>query len=73
MILTQKEALDEFRASEGWQVGLEGSAALADIGAGKAIDTAKIKYPVVGFIFSQKDLMYNLTPEGSKFTRLDKK
>ena len=73
MILTQKEALDEFRASEGWQVGLEGSAALADIGAGKAIDTANIKDPVVGFIFSQKDLMYNLTPEGSKFTRLDKK
>ncbi|MHB1075410.1 hypothetical protein [Thiobacillus sp.] len=32
-----------------------------------------IKDPIVGFIFGQKGLMYNLTLEGSKFTRLDKK
>jgi hypothetical protein len=27
---------------------------------------------VVGFIFGSKGLMYNLTLEGSKFTKLDK-
>jgi len=39
---------------------------------GKTIDTGNIKDPVVGFIFGSKGLMYNLTLEGSKITKLDK-
>jgi len=73
VIFTQDEALTKFRASEGWKVGVDGSVALVDIGAGKAVDTTNIKDPIVGFVFGQKGLMYNLTLEGSKFTRLDKK
>ena len=65
-------SLDKFRKSEGWKVGVDGSVALIDIGAGKTIDSNNIKDPVVGFIFGSKGLMYNLTLEGSKFTKLDK-
>ena len=67
-----REALDKFRNSEGWQVGVDGSVALIDIGAGKTIDSNNIKDPVVGFIFGSKGLMYNLTLEGTKFSKLDK-
>jgi len=67
-----QDALDKFRKSSGWKVGIDGSVALIDIGAGKTIDTDNIKDPVVGFIFNSKGLMYNLTLEGSKFTKLDK-
>lgn len=67
-----KEALQKFRASEGWKVGVDGSVALIDIGAGKTIDSHNVKDPVVGFIFGAKGLMYNLTLEGTKFTKLDK-
>ena len=67
-----REALDKFRNSEGWKVGVDGSVALIDIGAGKTIDSNNIKDPVVGFIFGSKGLMYNLTLEGTKFTKLDK-
>ena len=67
-----KEALEKFRNSEGWKVGVDGSIALIDMGAGKTIDTNNIKDPVVGFIFGSKGLMYNLTFEGSKFSKLDK-
>jgi lipid-binding SYLF domain-containing protein len=67
-----KEALQKFRDSEGWKVGVDGSVALIDIGAGKTIDSQNVKDPVVGFIFGSKGLMYNLTLEGSKFTKLDK-
>jgi lipid-binding SYLF domain-containing protein len=67
-----REALDKFRNSEGWKVGVDGSVALVDIGAGKTIDTNNIKDPVVGFIFGSKGLMYNLTLEGTKFSKLDK-
>lgn len=66
------EALDKFRNSQGWKVGVDGSVALIDIGAGKTIDSANIKDPVVGFVFGSKGLMYNLTLEGTKFTKLDK-
>jgi len=67
-----REALDKFRNSEGWKVGVDGSVALIDIGAGKTIDSDNIKDPVVGFIFGSKGLMYNLTLEGTKFSKLDK-
>jgi lipid-binding SYLF domain-containing protein len=65
------EALAKFRGSAGFKVGVDGSVALIDLGAGKSIDTANIKDPVVGFVFGSKGLMYNLTLEGSKFTKLD--
>ena len=67
-----REALDKFRNSEGWKVGVDGSVALIDVGAGKSIDSQNVKDPVVGFIFGSKGLMYNLTLEGTKFTKLDK-
>ncbi len=67
-----RESLDKFRNSQGWKVGVDGSVALIDIGAGKTIDSDNVRDPVVGFIFGSKGLMYNLTLEGSKFTKLDK-
>jgi lipid-binding SYLF domain-containing protein len=73
VLFTNESALNKFRESEGWKVGVDGSVALVDLGAGKALDTNNIKDPVIGFIFGQKGLMYNLTLEGSKFTKLDKK
>lgn len=72
VLFTEESALKKFRESEGWKVGVDGSVALVDIGIGKAVDTTNIKDPVIGFVFGQKGLMYNLTLEGSKFTKLDK-
>ena len=67
-----EDSLSKFRNSTGWKVGVDGSIALVDVGVGKTIDTNNIKDPVVGFIFGSKGLMYNLTLEGSKFSKLDK-
>jgi lipid-binding SYLF domain-containing protein len=72
IVFMTPEALDKFRNSEGWKVGVDGSVALIDIGAGKTIDTQNIKDPVVGFVFGAKGLMYNLTLEGTKFSKLEK-
>jgi lipid-binding SYLF domain-containing protein len=63
-------ALAQFQGTDGWRVGLDGSVAIITIGAGGAIDTNTIRSPVIGFIFDQKGLMYNLTLEGSKITRI---
>jgi lipid-binding SYLF domain-containing protein len=64
--------LQDFRNSTGWKVGIDGSVALITLGTGGTIDTTNIKDPIVGFIVGQKGLMYNLTIEGSKFTKIKK-
>lgn len=66
------ESLEKFRNASGWKAGVDGSIALIDMGGGKAIDTHNIKDPVVGFVFDSAGLMFNLTLEGSKFSKLDK-
>lgn len=66
------EALRDFRDGPGWEVGVDGSVALITLGAGGSIDSTNIRNPVVGFVFGQKGLMYNLTLEGSKFTRIER-
>jgi len=73
MFMSQKE-LDKFltQHNEGWKAGVDGSVALATLGAGGELDTETAKKPIIGFIFSNKGLMYNLTFEGSKITKLDK-
>ena len=71
VFLTQ-ESLTKFRNSSGWKAGIDGSVALIDLGVGKTIDTDNVRDPIVGFIFGSKGLMYNLTLEGSKFSKLDK-
>ncbi|UCD10681.1 MAG: hypothetical protein JSU88_08290, partial [Nitrospinaceae bacterium] len=68
----ESEALKKFRDSEGWKVGVDGSVALVTVGMGDSLDTTKFKEPILAFVFGQKGLMYNLTLEGSKFTKLDK-
>ncbi len=66
------KALQQFQNSNGWRVGVDGSVALIDIGAGKTIDSQNIVDPVVGFIFNNTGLMANLTLEGTRFTRLER-
>jgi lipid-binding SYLF domain-containing protein len=46
--------------------------AVATLGAGGAIDSETLNRPIIGFIFSGKGLMYNLTFEGSKISRIDR-
>ncbi len=72
LVFLKKDALDKFRNSSGWEVGVDGSVALIELGAGIDVNTINIVEPIVGFVFSNKGLMYNLTLEGSKITKLDK-
>ena len=70
IVFMTREALGRFRGSEGWRVGVDGSVALIDVGVGKTIDTDNVRDPVVGFIYGSTGLMYNLTLEGTKFTKV---
>ena len=72
ILFMQEDALKKFRDSSGWKVGVDASIAVIAVGAGGAIDTAKINEPIIAFIFDQKGLMYNLTLEGAKITKIKK-
>ncbi len=72
VVFLQDKALQDFRASDGWQVGVDGSVVLVDLAAGASIDSSKLNKPIVGFVVGQKGLMYNLTLEGAKITKLKK-
>jgi lipid-binding SYLF domain-containing protein len=67
-----ENSLNAFRNSSGWRVGVDGSVALIDIGAGKTIDSQNVRDPIVGFIFNSSGLMANLTLEGTRFTRISR-
>jgi len=72
IVFMTDESLQKFRDSSGWKVGADASVALIDLGAGKTIDSQNIKDPVVGFIFGSKGLMYNLTLEGTKISKVER-
>ena len=72
VLFMNDKVLADFRKSDGWKAGVDGSVALATLGAGGAIDSQTAKQPIIGFIFSNKGLMYNLSFEGSKITKIDK-
>ena len=73
ILFLEKSVLNTFRVSNGWEAGVDGSVAIATLGAGGEIDTKTLNQPVVAFIFGNKGLMYNLSLEGSKFSKIEKK
>jgi lipid-binding SYLF domain-containing protein len=70
ILFMTEQAFADFGRTDGWKVGIDGSVALITVGVGGSIDTDRIRNPIVGFIFDNKGLMYNLTLEGSKITRI---
>ncbi|MFH1997046.1 MAG: YSC84-related protein [Candidatus Omnitrophota bacterium] len=68
----KKSALDKFQNSTGWKIGADASVAVIAIGADGSIDTASANEPIVAFVLDQKGLMYNLTLEGAKITKMKK-
>ena len=72
ILFMNSESLNTFRKSDGWKAGVDASVAVATLGSGGSIDSEVINRPIIGFIFSGKGLMYNLTFEGSKISKINK-
>lgn len=70
ILFMTKDALDGFRGSKGWEVGVDGSIAIVAIGVGGSLDTTTLQEPIIGFVFDQKGLMLSLTLEGTKISRI---
>ena len=69
MFMTE-EALAAFQRAYGWKVGVDGSIVVVTVGAAGSIDTDTLTGPVIAFILDPQGLMYNLSLEGSKISRI---
>ncbi|MGD8891013.1 MAG: YSC84-related protein [Desulfobacterales bacterium] len=67
-----QEALDKFRASKGWEAGVDGNVALVTIGAGESAISSMGQDPIVAFVFDVKGLIADMSIKGAKFNKLDK-
>lgn len=67
-----QESLNEFIRSDGWEAGVDASVAVLNLGTEGNINTQQTNKPVVGFVADQKGLMYDLSLEGSKITKIEK-
>ena len=69
MFMTER-ALARFRNADGWKFGVDGSIVLVTVGAGGAVDTDTVSSPIIAFVLDPQGLMYNLSLEGSKISRI---
>ena len=70
-IFLTDEALKTFRASKGWDAGIDAGVTVIDESIGVSMDTLKAKSSVVAFIFGKEGLMGGYSLKGqnlSKFT-----
>jgi lipid-binding SYLF domain-containing protein len=72
LLFMEDAALNDFKTSDGWKMGADASVALISVGANGSIDTMKTNEPIVAFVIGQKGLMYNLTLEGAKVSKISK-
>ena len=72
LLFMTDEALKKFRASKGWEAGIDGNVALITVGAGERADTTTSKDPVVGFVFDAKGLIADISLKGAKLSKIDK-
>jgi lipid-binding SYLF domain-containing protein len=71
LLFMTQDALDKFRASNGWTAGADASVTMLKVGASAAIDTQTAQQPIVGFALSNAGLMANLSLDGTKISKLD--
>ncbi|MEO1243421.1 MAG: YSC84-related protein [Pseudomonadota bacterium] len=70
IVFLDPDALEKFRLSDGWEIGVDASVAVITLDVGGSIDVTQINEPIVAFVFDSKGLMYNLSLEGSKLSEI---
>ena len=72
IVFMTEDALAGFRASEGWEFGVDGSFVVLDFveGEGYALDSTSIRDPIVTFIFDIEGFMGGGSFKGTKFDKI---
>ena len=66
------DALKNFKEGSGWTIGSEASLAVVVVGAGSEASVATVNKPIIAFVFGEKGLMYDLSLNGAKVSRINR-
>jgi lipid-binding SYLF domain-containing protein len=72
LVFRDGAALRDFEKSSGWQVGVNGAVTLINVGVGADLSTMQINQPIVAFVVGQKGLMFDVSLQGAKITRIQR-
>ena len=72
IVFVTQQALADFHRAYGGKVGIDGSIVVVTLGAAGSIDTDSLTSPIVAFVTDQEGLMYSLSLEGSKISRIER-
>ena len=64
------QARDKFLNSKDWSMGADTSVAVVKKGAGGTYDTQTLSKPVLAFVFGEKGLMGDASPQGAKISKI---
>jgi lipid-binding SYLF domain-containing protein len=64
-------AYQQFISGSGWTAGADAAVAIAETGADGSINTQTASAPVIGFVLTNSGLMFNLSLNGTKVSKLD--
>lgn len=70
-VFNAREALHQFRESNGWTAGADASVSVASAGANLGGDTNTASQAVVGYVLTNTGLEAGVSMSGSKFTKVD--
>jgi lipid-binding SYLF domain-containing protein len=66
------EAVQRFKLSEGYELGIEPNVVFGDSGAGANVSTTTAQRDVYGYVFDTHGLMGGVSLQGLKITKLYK-
>ncbi|RMF16158.1 MAG: hypothetical protein D6757_03255 [Alphaproteobacteria bacterium] len=72
IIFLSDEALEKFRNSDGWTVGVDANVTLIDIGTSTDINTIVTRTPIMAFVMNHKGLMAGISLEGTKISPIER-
>ncbi|HEV2357276.1 MAG TPA: YSC84-related protein [bacterium] len=70
LVFRDADALRSFENASGWQVGVNGAVTLINVGVGADVSTMQINQPIVAFVIGQKGLMFDVSLQGAKISRI---
>ncbi|WP_027013915.1 BPSL1445 family SYLF domain-containing lipoprotein [Comamonas composti] len=69
-VFNTQEALDKFKASNGWSVGADANVTVGKVGANGSVDTTTAQGPVTSYVLSNVGLEAGVSLQGSKITKI---
>lgn len=69
-VFNSRDALNKFRASNGWSAGADATVAVGTVGANGAVDTQTLQQPVASFVMTNVGLEAGVSVQGAKITKV---